>query len=145
MESGNSWFLLLDFTSTGFHQCKKEERKATPNNRSFLLNLYLKKHFKMKTVKSICQSIMANGWAVSRDLTDVYSCSDSSEIQKIPSVRLQTSGFLFMALPFEMSLNLWNFHKLMSVIATKLRLRAVSLFPYLDNWLIRDLIRNRLI
>ena len=33
----------------------------------------------------------------------------------------------------------------MNVIAAHLRLRAVSLFPYLDDWLIRDLIRNRLI
>ena len=36
---------------------------------------------------------MAKGRAVSRDPTDAYSCSDTSEIQKIPSVRLQTSGF----------------------------------------------------
>ena len=44
-----------------------------------------------------------------------------------------------------MSLSPWIFTKLMEVIAARLRQRAVSLFPYLDNWLIRDLIRNRLI
>ena len=37
-------------------------------------------------------SIMANGWTVSNDLRDAYSCFDTSETQKIPSVRLQTSG-----------------------------------------------------
>ena len=52
--------------------------------------------------------------------------------------------FQFTALPFGMSLSPWVFTKLMNVIATHLRLRAVSLFPYLDDWLIRDLIRNRL-
>ena len=44
-----------------------------------------------------------------------------------------------------MSLSPWIFTKLMNAIAAHLRLRAVSLFPYLDDWLIRDLIRNRLI
>ena len=48
-------------------------------------------------------------------------------------------------LPFRMSLSPWIFTKLMNVIAAHLRLHAVSLFPYLDDWLIRDLIRNRLI
>ena len=33
----------------------------------------------------------------------------------------------------------------MNVIAAHLRLHAVSLFPYLEDWLIRDLMRNRLI
>ena len=37
------------------------------------------------------------------------------------------------------------FMQLMNVVAAHLRIRAVSLFPYLDDWLIRDLIRNRLI
>ena len=36
-----------------------------------------------------------------------------------------------------------DFHK--NVIAAHLRVCAVSLFPYLDDWLIRDLIRNQLI
>ena len=44
-----------------------------------------------------------------------------------------------------MSLSPWVFTKLMNVIATHLSLCAVSLFQYLDDWLIRDLIRNRLI
>ena len=35
--------------------------------------------------------------------------------------------------------------KLIEVIAAHLRQRAISLFPHLDDWLIRDLIRNRLI
>ena len=42
-----------------------------------------------------------------------------------------------------MSLGPWIFTKLMNVIATHLPLHAVSLFPYLDDWLIRDLIHSR--
>ena len=48
--------------------------------------------------------------------------------------------FQFTALPFRMSLS-----KLMDVIAAHLPPYAISLFPYLDDWLIRDLICNRLI
>ena len=53
--------------------------------------------------------------------------------------------YQFTALPFGMTLSPWIFTKLMDVIAAHLRQRAISLFPYLDDWLIRDLIRNRLI
>ena len=37
------------------------------------------------------------------------------------------------------------FFKLMDVIATFLRQHAISVFPYLDNWLVENLIRSRLI
>ena len=50
-----------------------------------------------------------------------------------------------MALPFRMSLSPWIFTKLMEIIAAHLHQHAISLFPYLDNWLIRDLICGRLI
>ena len=49
------------------------------------------------------------------------------------------------ALPFGMSLSPWIFTQLMEVIAEHFRQRAIWLFPYLDDWLIRDLILNRLI
>ena len=53
--------------------------------------------------------------------------------------------FQFTALSLEKSLSPWIFTKLMDVIAAHLRQRAVTLFPYLDDCLIRDLIRNRLV
>ena len=37
------------------------------------------------------------------------------------------------------------FSKVMDVIAAFLRQRAISVFPYLDDWLIKNWIRNRLI
>ena len=37
------------------------------------------------------------------------------------------------------------FSKLMDVIAAFLRQRAISVFPYLDDWLIKNVIRKRLI
>ena len=41
--------------------------------------------------------------------------------------------------------NTWIFTKLMDVIAAHLRQRAILLFAYLNDWLIRDLIRSRLV
>ena len=46
---------------------------------------------------------------------------------------------------FGMSLSPLIFSKLMDVIAAFLRQRAISVFPYLDDWLIQNLIRSRLI
>ena len=51
--------------------------------------------------------------------------------------------FRFTALPFGISPSPWIFTKLMDVIAV--RQHAISLFPYLADWLIRGLIRNRLV
>ena len=53
--------------------------------------------------------------------------------------------FQFTALPFGMSLSPWIFTKLIDEIAAHLRQRVILLFPYLDDWLIRDLICNRLV
>ena len=100
----------------------------------------------METVKSVRQLIMYNDWAVSIDLIDAYLHIPIHPISRKYLLFLYDHQvFQFTALPFGMSLNLWVFTKLMNVIATHLCLRAVSLFPNLDNWLIRDLIRNRLI
>ena len=75
----------------------------------------------------------------------ISSCSDTSNIQEISPFRLRTPGISFTALPFGMSLSPYIFMQLMNVVAAHLRICAVSLFPYLDDWLIRDLFRNRLI
>ena len=107
-----------------------------------LLNQYInKQHFKMETVKSVRQLIMANDWAVSIDLTDAYLHVPIHAIsRKYLRFVYDHRVFQFMALRLGMSLS----QKLLNVIATHLRLHAISLFPYLDDWLIRDLICNRL-
>ena len=51
--------------------------------------------------------------------------------------------FQFKVLPFRMTLSLWIFTKLMDVITSHMRQRAIPVFPCLDDWL--DLIRNQII
>ena len=52
--------------------------------------------------------------------------------------------FQFMALPLECPCP-WIFTKLMDVIAAHLHQCAISRFPYLEDWPIRDQIHSRLI
>ena len=76
---------------------------------------------------------MDNDWAVSIDLTDAYLHVPIHPIsRKYLRFVYDHQVFQFTALPFGMSLSPWIFTELMNVIAAHLRLRAVSLFPYLD-------------
>ena len=97
----------------------------------------------METVR---QSILVNDWAVSIDLTD--SCLHvpiHPQSKKYLQFMFEDQAFEFTALLFRMFLSPWIFTKLMDVIAAHLRQCAILLFPYLDDWLIRDLICNRLV
>ena len=112
-----------------------------------LLNRYIEKQaFKMETVKLVRQAIRLNDWAVSIDLTDAYlHVPIHHQSRKYLRFVHEDQVYHFSALPFGMSLSLLIFSKLMDVIAAFLRQCAISVFPYLDDWLIKNLIRNRLI
>ena len=49
--------------------------------------------------------------------------------------------FQFKALPFGLATSPFVFTRLMVTIATHLRRRSVVLFPYLDDWFVRNQIR----
>ena len=100
----------------------------------------------METVKSVRQAMRLNDWAVSIDLTDAYlHVPIHHQSRKYLRFVHEDQVYHFSALPFGMSLSPLIFSKLMDVIAAFLRQRAISVFPYLDDWLIKNLIRNRLI
>ena len=109
-----------------------------------LLNCYIEKQsFKMETVKLVRQSMKLNDWAVSIDLTDVYlHVPIHPHYRKYLRFTYEDQVFHFTALPFGMCLSLLIFSKLMDIIATFLMPTCQSVFPYLDDWLIKDLIRN---
>ena len=112
-----------------------------------LLNRYIEKQaFKMETVKSVRQAMRLNDWAVSIDLTDAYlHVPIHRQSRKYLRFVHEDQVYHFSALLFGMSLSPLIFSKLMDVIAAFLRQRAISVFPYLDDWLIKNLIHNRLI
>ena len=140
-ESGNSRLLFPDIP------CAKKERKVSLILDLSLLNRYIEKQaFKMETVKSVRQAMRLNDWAVSIDLTDAYlHVPIHRQSRKYLRFVHEDQVYHFSALPFGMSLSPLIFSKLMDVIAALLRQRAISVFPYLDDWLIKNLIHNRLI
>ena len=98
----------------------------------------------METVKSVRYSITNNDWAVSIDLTDAYlHVPIHPPSRKYLRFVHEDQIFQITALPFGMSLIPWIFTKLMDVIAAHLRQRSISVSPYLDDLLIKNLIRNR--
>ena len=105
----------------GYSLCQKEQN-VTPDNRLSLLNQYINKpHFKMEPVKSVKQSIMANDWAVSIDLTAAYlHVPIHPRSRKYLRFVNEHQVFQFTALPFGISLSPWIFTKLMNVIAAQL-------------------------
>ena len=104
-----------------------------------LLNRYIEKQaFKMETVKSVRQAMRLNDWAVSIDLTDAYlHVPIHRQSRKYLRFVHEDQVYHFSALPFGMFLSPLIFSKLMDVIAAFLRQRAISVFPYLDDWLIK--------
>ena len=139
-ESRNSWFLFPAIPST------EKERKVTTSNRPFLAKSVHKQTSFQDGVKSVRQSIMANNWAVSIDLTDAYPHVLIHPVsRKYLRFVFGHQVLQFTALPFGMLLSPWIFLQLMNVIAAHLRLRAIPVFPYLEDWLIRDLIHNQLL
>ena len=105
------------------------------------MNKTINSEVEIETVKSVVHSIMATGWDVSRDLMAAYSCSDTSEIQKIPSFHIQTSGFSVHGLTIQnVPKPLDVFSQINEYNSSKLQLCTISLLLYLDNLPIRDLI-----
>ena len=107
-----------------------------------LLNRYIKKQsFKLETVKFVRQWMMDNDWSVSIDLTDAYlHVPIHPQSRKYHRFVYEDQTFHFTALLFGMSLSPWIFRKLMDVITAFLCQRAITVFPYLNDWLIKDLI-----
>ena len=100
----------------------------------------------METVKPVRQAMKLKDWAVFIDLTDAYlHVPIHHQSRKYLRFVYEDQVYHFTALPFGMSLSPLMFLKLMDVIAAFLHQRAISVFPYLDDWLIKNLIRNRLI
>ena len=128
-ESGDSRFLFLAISSA------QKERKVTSRNRPLLIKpLYTQTAFQNggSQVGKTTDNVQRLG-CLHRSDGCISSRSDTSNFQEVPAVHLRPPGISVQALPFGMSLSPWCFTKLMNVIAAHLRLRAVSLFPYLDD------------
>ena len=139
--SGNSRLLLPAIP------CTKKEWKVTSSYRSFFTDPIHKETTIQDGDNQVRKTIDCEQRLGCLQRLDRFlpSRPDTSSIQKVSSVVYEDQILQFTALPFGMSLSPWIFINLMDIIASHLRQRAISIFPYLDDWLIRDPIRNRLL
>ena len=101
--------------------------------------------FKMETQRKVKDAVQLNDWAFSLDLTDAYlHIPIHHRSRKYLRFTLRGRVYQFKALPFGLTTSPFVFTRLMIVIATFLR-RAITLHPYLDDWLARNQNRRRLL
>ena len=113
---------------------------------SVLNHFVYTKTFKMETQRKVKDTIQLNDWAFSLDLTDAYlHVPIHPRSRKYLRFTLRGRVYQFKALPFGLSTSPFVFTRLMTVIATFLRRRAITLHPYLDDWLARNQNRRRLL
>ena len=102
--------------------------------------------FKMETQRKVKDAVQLNDWAFSLDLTDAYlHIQIHHRSRKYLRFTLGGRVYQFKALPFGLSTSPFVFTRLMIVIATFLRRRAITLHPYLDDWLARNQNRRRML
>ena len=100
----------------------------------------------METQRKVKDAVQLNDWAFSLDLTDAYlHIPIHYRSRKFLRFTLRGRVYKFKALPFGLSTSPFVFTRLMEVIATFLRRRAITLHPYLDDWLARNQNRQRLL
>ena len=92
--------------------------------------------FKRETERKVKNAVQLNDWAFLLDLTEAYlHIPIHHRSRKYLRFTLKGRVYQYKALPFGLSTSPFVFTRLMTVIATFLRRRAITLHPYLDDWL----------
>ena len=111
------------------------------------LNLHLRKEsFKMETPASIAAAMRPGEWTTSIDLKDAYFHIPMARSSR-KFLRFVVNGvvYQFAALPFGLSPAPLVFTRVMGVIASYAHRRGIRLHIYLDDWLLRALLRSVLL
>ena len=111
------------------------------------LNTFLDiQSFRMETANKVRQMIQPNDWAFSLDLTDAFlHVPIHRQSRKYLRFCLKGQAYQFKALPFGLATSPYVFTRLMVAIATYLRKMAIVLFPYLDDWLVRNQVHQEIL
>ena len=113
---------------------------------SGLNHFVYKQTFKMETQRKVKDAIQLNHWVFSLDLMDAYlHVPIHRRSRKYLRFTLRGRVYQFKALPFGLTTSPFVFTCLMTVIATFLRRRAITLHLNLDNGLARNQNRQRLL
>ena len=140
-ESGNFRLLFPDISGT------KKERKVTFNYRPLSIEPMNRETVFSNGDSQACKTVDETQrlGCLHRSDRCIPSRSDTSSVPKVSSIRLRRSCLSLHGLTVRNVPKSVDFLELMDVIAAFLCQRAISVFPYLGDWLIRYLIRNRLI
>ena len=137
----NSRFLFPDIP------CTKKEQKVTANNRSIFIELIHKETGIQNGDSQVCKKIEGEQrlGCLHRSDRCIPSHSDTSSSQKVCSLRLRRSNISVHGLTFRNVPKSVDFHQADGRYSSASTTMQYLSFPYLDDWLIKDLIRNRLI
>ena len=125
---------------------KKNGKLRMITDLSVLNHFVCTQTFKMETQRKVKDAVQLNDWAFSLDLTDAYMhVPIHRRSRKYLRFTLRGQVYQFKALPFGLSTSPFVFTRLMTVIATFLRRRAITLHPYFDDWLARNQNHRRLL
>ena len=139
--SGMSRKLLQNFPSS------QEERETQADNRPLCAQSFcVHTDIQMERQRKVKEAVQLNNWAFLLDLTYAYlHIPIHQRSRKFLRFTLKGRVYQFKALPFGLSTSPFVFTRLMEVIVTFLRRRAITLHPYLDDWLARNQNRRRLL
>lgn len=103
-------------------------------------------HFKMESLETVKQILRKGDWIVKLDLKDAYTTVPMYEgHQDFLCFLWKTKMFRFSCLPFGLSSAPRCFTKIMRVVVTFLRRRGIRLIIYLDDFLIMNVSRDKLL
>ena len=154
MKSQGIWIWILSgnpaecprYYSRIFLVPKKNRKLRLIIDLSVLNHFVYTETFKIETQRKVRNAIQLNDWAFSLDLTDAYlHIPIHQRSRKYLRFTLRGRVYQFKALPFGLSTSPFVYTRLMTVIATFLRRRAITLHPYLDDWLVRNQNRRKLL
>ena len=98
-----------------------------------------KKSFKMETLQKVIKAVKPKDWLVALDLKDAYlHIPILSRHRKFLRFRIDNQSYQFKVLPFGLTASPRVFTKVLAPLAALARQEGIHVFPYLDDWLIRD-------
>ena len=117
---------------------EKKNGKLRPVIDLSVLNLLLVvPTFRMETVEVISKNIMEVLWACSVDIEDAYFHVPMHwEFHKFLAFRLRGKTYVFQFLPFGLSPAPWAFSRVIKPIKRHLHTLLISIFSFLDDFLI---------
>ena len=113
---------------------------------SFLNKFLVKETFKMETPSSIMKSMEPKEFTTSIDLKDAYfHIPIARKSQKYLRFVVMGKVYQFCALPFGIAPAPLVFTRVMGVVAAYAHRQGILVHMYLDDWLIRSVIREKLL